>query len=74
MSEQFYARMERKLPDYNTRIKLPEDQRLDSFDEEDESEEDEADIISREALKHQSQLIIDSKMKKKPWKKKKGKF
>lgn len=41
---------------------------------EDESEEDEADIISREALKRQSQLIVDSKSKKKPWKKKKGKF
>ncbi|XP_071780976.1 coiled-coil domain-containing protein 151 [Centroberyx gerrardi] len=72
--EEFYARIEGKLPDYNTRIKLPEDQRLDLFDEEDESEEDEADIISREALKRQSQLIIDSKTKRKPWKKKKGKF
>uniref|UniRef100_A0A3B4VBQ4 Coiled-coil domain containing 151 n=1 Tax=Seriola dumerili TaxID=41447 RepID=A0A3B4VBQ4_SERDU len=39
-----------------------------------ESEEDEVDIISREELKRQSQLIIDSKSKKKPWKKKKGKF
>lgn len=41
---------------------------------EEDSEEDEADIISREALKRQSQLIIDSKSKKKSWKKKKGKF
>ncbi|XP_026215510.1 coiled-coil domain-containing protein 151 [Anabas testudineus] len=73
--EEFYVRIEGKLPSYNTRVKLPEDQRLDLFDEEDESEEDdEADIISREALKRQSQLIIESKSKKKPWKKKKGKF
>ncbi|XP_070684380.1 coiled-coil domain-containing protein 151 [Pempheris klunzingeri] len=72
--EEFYVRIEGKLPAYNTRVKLPEDQRLDLFNDEDESEEDEADIISREALKRQSQLIIDSKSKKKPWKKKKGKF
>uniref|UniRef100_A0A8C4H1W2 Outer dynein arm docking complex subunit 3 n=1 Tax=Dicentrarchus labrax TaxID=13489 RepID=A0A8C4H1W2_DICLA len=72
--EEFYVRIEGKLPAYNTRVKLPEDQRLDLFNDEDESEEDEADIISREALKRQSQLIVDSKSKKKPWKKKKGKF
>ncbi|XP_029015573.1 outer dynein arm-docking complex subunit 3-like [Betta splendens] len=73
--EEFYVRIEGKLPVYNTRVKLPEDQRQDLSDEEEESdEEDEADIISREALKRQSQLIIESKSKKKPWKKKKGKF
>ncbi|XP_029293570.1 LOW QUALITY PROTEIN: coiled-coil domain-containing protein 151 [Cottoperca gobio] len=72
--EEFYVRIEGKLPEYNTRVKLHEDQRLDLFDDEDVSEEDEADIISREALKRQSQLIIDSKSKKKAWKKKKGKF
>ncbi|XP_037621569.1 coiled-coil domain-containing protein 151 isoform X1 [Sebastes umbrosus] len=68
--EEFYVRIEGKLPAYNTRVKLPEDQRQDLFDDEDNSEEDEADIISREALKRQSQLIIDSKSKKKVWKKK----
>ncbi|XP_040891792.1 coiled-coil domain-containing protein 151 [Toxotes jaculatrix] len=72
--EEFYIRIEGKLPAYNTRVKLPEDQSLDLFIDEDESEEDEADVISREALKRQSQLIIDSKSKKKSWKKKKGKF
>lgn len=41
---------------------------------EEESEEEEADVISREALKRQSQLIVDAKSKKKPWKKKTGKF
>ncbi|XP_053189467.1 coiled-coil domain-containing protein 151 [Scomber japonicus] len=71
--EEFFVRIEGKLPAYNTRVKLPENQKLDLFDNEDESEEDEVDIISREALKRQSQLIIDSKSKKKPWKKK-GKF
>ncbi|KAK5866439.1 hypothetical protein PBY51_020630 [Eleginops maclovinus] len=72
--EEFYVRIEGKLPEYNTRVKLPEDQRLDLFNDEDDSEEDEADVISREALKRQSQMIIESKSKKKPWKKKKGKF
>ncbi|XP_035034872.2 coiled-coil domain-containing protein 151 isoform X2 [Hippoglossus stenolepis] len=68
--EEFHVRIEGKLPAYNTRVKLPEDQRLDLFNDEEESEEDEADIISREALKRQSQLIIDAKSKKKPWKNK----
>uniref|UniRef100_UPI0037E7DB07 coiled-coil domain-containing protein 151 n=1 Tax=Semicossyphus pulcher TaxID=241346 RepID=UPI0037E7DB07 len=72
--EEFHVRIEGKLPTYNTRVKLPEDQSPDPFQDEDESEDDEADIISREALKRQSQLIIDCKSKKKPWKKKKGKF
>ncbi|XP_034389843.1 coiled-coil domain-containing protein 151 isoform X2 [Cyclopterus lumpus] len=72
--EEFFVRIEGKLPAYNTRVKLSEVQRLDLFNDEDDSEEDEADIVSREALKRQSQLIIDSRSKKKPWKKKKGKF
>ncbi|XP_060923402.1 coiled-coil domain-containing protein 151 [Limanda limanda] len=68
--EEFHVRIEGKLPAYNTRVKLPEDQRLDLLDDEEESEEDEADIISREALKRQSQLIVDAKSKKKTWKNK----
>ncbi|TMS23294.1 hypothetical protein E3U43_008600 [Larimichthys crocea] len=52
----------------------PEDERLDLFNEEDESEEDEASVISRDVLKRQSQLIIDANSKKKTWKKKKGKM
>nr|XP_029136905.1 coiled-coil domain-containing protein 151 isoform X2 [Labrus bergylta] len=72
--EEFYIRIAGKLPAYNTRVKLPEDQSLDLFEDEDESEEDESEVISQEALKRQSQLIIDSNSKKKPWKKKKGKF
>ncbi|KAE8300959.1 Coiled-coil domain-containing protein 151 [Larimichthys crocea] len=72
--EEFYVRIEGKLPAYNTRVKLPEDERLDLFNEEDESEEDEASVISRDVLKRQSQLIIDANSKKKTWKKKKGKM
>ncbi|XP_075893858.1 outer dynein arm-docking complex subunit 3-like isoform X2 [Nelusetta ayraudi] len=69
--EEFLVRIEGKLPTYNTRVKLPEDQQVDASSE--ESDEDEADIITRDALKRQSRLIVDSKSKKKPWKKK-GKF
>ncbi|CAL8388639.1 unnamed protein product [Arctogadus glacialis] len=69
--DEFYTRIEGKLPDYNIRIQLPEEQQQNLFNEDEESEEDEADIISREALKRQSQLIIDAKTKKKPRKKKK---
>ncbi|XP_028457648.1 coiled-coil domain-containing protein 151 isoform X3 [Perca flavescens] len=72
--EEFYVRIEGKLPAYNTRVKLHDDQRLDLFNDEDDSEEDEADVMSREAVKRQSLMLIDSNNKKKPWKKKKGKF
>lgn len=37
LSDQFSTRNVGKLPDYNTRIKLPEDERLDPFDGELES-------------------------------------
>ncbi|XP_072319988.1 coiled-coil domain-containing protein 151 isoform X2 [Eucyclogobius newberryi] len=68
--EKFFLKIEEKLPTFNTRVLLPEDQRQETLDEEEESDEDEAGIISREALKRQSQMIVDSKFKKKPWKKK----
>ncbi|KAM3622931.1 uncharacterized protein V6R79_004989 [Siganus canaliculatus] len=68
--EEFYVRIEGKLPAFNTRVKLPEDLRPDAFSDEEESEEDDADFLSREALKRQSQLIVDSRSKKKSWKKK----
>lgn len=46
-----------------------------SLSEEEESGDDEGDIITRAILKHQSQLIIDSKTKRKTrTKKKKGKL
>uniref|UniRef100_A0A3Q1FEE9 Coiled-coil domain containing 151 n=1 Tax=Acanthochromis polyacanthus TaxID=80966 RepID=A0A3Q1FEE9_9TELE len=72
--EEFTIRIEEKLPEYNTRVRLPDDEAVDVFTDEDRSEEDEAHIVSREALKRQSQMIVDSNSKKKTWKKKKGKF
>lgn len=96
--DQFFVRMEGKLPEYNTRVRLLEAQTLDAVDDseskafkttnakqstrtwlhvttcltEDGSEEEEANVVSREALKRQSQLIVDANSKK-TWKKK-GKF
>ncbi|XP_008284597.1 coiled-coil domain-containing protein 151-like [Stegastes partitus] len=72
--EEFHVRIEDKLPEYNTRVRLPEDEAADLFTDEDASGESEANIISREALKRQSKLIADANFKRKPWKKKKGKF
>ncbi|XP_006631696.2 coiled-coil domain-containing protein 151 [Lepisosteus oculatus] len=72
--EEFHTSIEGKLPAYNMRIKLPETQKQDLYDEEEESGEDESDIVTRAALKRQSQQIIDSKTKRKTrTKKKKGK-
>ncbi|XP_026883950.2 coiled-coil domain-containing protein 151 isoform X2 [Electrophorus electricus] len=73
--EEFQASIEGKLPQYNTRITLPETQRLDPYDEDEDSGDDEGDIITRASLKRQSQLIIDSKTKRKTrMKKRKGKL
>ncbi|KAI7807686.1 coiled-coil domain-containing protein 151 [Triplophysa rosa] len=60
---EFQASMEEKLPQQNTRIQLPEAQKLDLFDDEKERGEDEGDVITRATLKHQSQLILDAKTK-----------
>ncbi|XP_025111800.1 coiled-coil domain-containing protein 151-like [Pomacea canaliculata] len=70
--EEFHASIEGKLPQYNTRIKLPTTQRdLVYGDEDEESGEDDADVPNRAAIKKQSQFIIDSKTKRRVPKKKK---
>ncbi|XP_075893905.1 outer dynein arm-docking complex subunit 3-like [Nelusetta ayraudi] len=61
--EEFYISINEKPAAYNTRIKLPEDQPVDFSS--DESDEEEAEIITRETLKRQSQVMIESKSKKK---------
>ncbi|XP_062853269.1 coiled-coil domain-containing protein 151 [Trichomycterus rosablanca] len=62
--QEFQVSIEGKLPDYNTRITLPETQRADVYDD-DDSGDDDGEVITRAALKQQSQLIIDSKTKRK---------
>ncbi|KAM7429173.1 hypothetical protein ABFA07_019945 [Porites harrisoni] len=68
---EFRATMEGKLPQHNTRIKLPmTSDRLAVYDDDEESGEDE-DVLSRNAIKRYSQQIVDSKTKKKTRKGKK---
>ncbi|XP_064649660.1 outer dynein arm-docking complex subunit 3-like isoform X2 [Lineus longissimus] len=72
--EEFHASIEGKLPAYNTRIKLPQTQRDNVYDDEDESGDDDQDVPTRQQLKRQAQQLVDSKTKKKTTRrKKKGK-
>nr|XP_023647623.1 coiled-coil domain-containing protein 151 isoform X1 [Paramormyrops kingsleyae] len=63
--EEFHATIEGKLPAQNMRIRLPQAQRQDPYEDEEKSGDDESDIITRAALKRQSQMIIDSRTKRK---------
>ncbi|XP_058634259.1 coiled-coil domain-containing protein 151 [Onychostoma macrolepis] len=63
--EEFHARIAGKLPQYNTRIQLPETQKQDFFDDEEDSGVDDGDVTNRVALKHQSQSIIDANTRRK---------
>ncbi|KAK7466000.1 hypothetical protein BaRGS_00037437 [Batillaria attramentaria] len=70
--EEFHTHMENKLPQYNTRVKLPTQQRdLVYGDEDEDSGEDDVDVPNRSTIKKQSQTIIDSKTKRRVAKKKK---
>ncbi|XP_063787294.1 outer dynein arm-docking complex subunit 3 isoform X2 [Pseudophryne corroboree] len=72
--EEFQASIEGKLPIYNVRIPLPATARPDTFDDDEDSGEDEGDVVTRATLKRQSQQIIESKTKRKSRpKKRKGK-
>ncbi|XP_037546472.1 coiled-coil domain-containing protein 151 [Nematolebias whitei] len=61
--DEFYVRIEAKLPEY-MRVRLLEAQTPDPVDDKYRSEEEEASVVSREALKRQSQLIVNSNFKK----------
>lgn len=61
---EFRSAMEAKLPDHNTRVKLPTiGEGFLGFEEEDDSGDDE-EYASRVAIKRNSQQIVDSKTKK----------
>lgn len=61
---EFRSVMEAKLPDHNTRVKLPTiDESLVGYEEDDDSGDDE-EYASRAAIKRNSQQIVDSKTKK----------
>ncbi|XP_061496320.1 outer dynein arm-docking complex subunit 3 isoform X2 [Rhineura floridana] len=72
---EFHSKLERRLPAYNTRVKLPIAQKPDMYYDEEDSGEDDADVVTRAALKRQSQQIIDSKTKRRTrYRKKDGKL
>ncbi|XP_048347109.1 outer dynein arm-docking complex subunit 3 isoform X1 [Sphaerodactylus townsendi] len=60
---EFHSKMERRLPSHNTRVKVPTAQKADMYYDEEESGEDDADVVTRAALKRQSQQIIEAKTK-----------
>ncbi|XP_014882083.1 coiled-coil domain-containing protein 151-like [Poecilia latipinna] len=67
--DEFYTTIEGRLPKTNTKVQLPYRPVKEIGKEEGEIREDELDIISRDALKRQSQLLIENNLSKKPWKK-----
>ncbi|KAH0628707.1 hypothetical protein JD844_010136 [Phrynosoma platyrhinos] len=71
---EFHSKLERRLPAYNTRVKLPMGQKADIYYDEEDSGEDDADVVTRTALKRQSQQIIEAKTKRRNrYRKKDGK-
>lgn len=69
--EEFHASQEGKLPQYNTRVKLPQPQRDLVYDDEEDSGDNDGDVPDRDKIKKQSQFIVDSKTKRRTTKKKK---
>ncbi|XP_065068944.1 outer dynein arm-docking complex subunit 3-like [Rhopilema esculentum] len=60
----FRSNLEHKLPQFNTRVKLPvATEKSIVYDDDDDSGEDE-DYMSRNAIKRESQQLVDSKTKK----------
>lgn len=63
--EEFHANMENRLPLYNTRVKLPFQQAETIYGADSESgREDDAEVLSRIAIKKQSKELIDRQTKK----------
>ncbi|KAM8972778.1 outer dynein arm-docking complex subunit 3 [Pelodytes ibericus] len=72
--EEFQASIEGKLPAFNVRISLPAPAKQDLYGDDEDSGDDEGDVVTRAALKRQSQQIVESKTKRRTRpKKKKGK-
>lgn len=69
--EEFHASVEGKLPQYNTRVKLPQTQRDIVYDEDEDTGDDDPDVLDRYQIKKQSQFIVDAKTKRRTTKKKK---
>ncbi|XP_012889457.1 PREDICTED: coiled-coil domain-containing protein 151 isoform X2 [Dipodomys ordii] len=61
---EFLASLEGKLPQYNTRIPLPLTRPKDKYFDEEESEDDDNEVVSRAMLKIRSQKLIETRSKK----------
>ncbi|KAL1782080.1 coiled-coil domain-containing protein 151 isoform X1 [Sigmodon hispidus] len=61
---EFLSTLEGKLPLYNTRILLPVATVKDKFFDEEESEEEDRDVVTRAAFKLRSQKLIEARSKK----------
>lgn len=61
--EEFHANLEGRLPSANVRVRLPVAQKQDMYYDEDASGDDDGDVVTRAALKRQSQQIIEAKTK-----------
>merc|ERR1712136_727781 len=59
--EEFHSSIENKLPSYNVRVALPAVAKHDSYDEDDDSGDDDTAAPTRADLKRRAQQIIDSK-------------
>jgi len=70
--EEFQANAELKVPQNNTRVKLPTMQKDNMYDDDEDSGEDE-DILTRANLKRQAQQLVDAKNRRKVTRKKKTK-
>lgn len=58
---EFYSSLEGKLPMYNTRIALPLASPKDKFFDEEETEDEDNDVVTRAELKIRSQKLIESR-------------
>ncbi|PAA57121.1 hypothetical protein BOX15_Mlig032824g1, partial [Macrostomum lignano] len=72
-AEEFNQQVESKLPQHNVRISLAGQSREKSYDDDSDSAEDDGEVLSRAAVKKQSQQLIDQKTKKRVARKKKTK-
>jgi len=70
---EFRTTLESKLPQFNTRVKLPGPNESKNTYDDDEDSADDGDQLSREVIKEQSQQIVDSNTKKRNPKREKGK-
>jgi len=73
---EFRATLESKLPTYNTRVKLPtgpSDRGSNAYGDDDEDSADDGDQLSRDNIKANSNLIVQSNQREKKPRKKEGK-